>query len=58
MTDKRWVSLQVPVLVLCISPDDTRKLTPPLYVADKLDLLSLSRPWQVRWIFEVTCKYV
>lgn len=48
MIDDRWLQPKVPVLVLCVVPNATIKSVSSLEVANKLNLLSLSRPWQVR----------
>jgi len=48
MTDNKWLSDKIPVLVLCVVPEASVNSVSSLDVADQLDLLQLTRPWQVR----------
>jgi len=48
LIDDRWLQPKVPVLVLCVVPNATVQSVSSLDVANKLNLLKLSRPWQVR----------
>lgn len=47
MTDNKWLSDKIPVLVLCVVPEASVNSVSSLDVADQLDLLHLTRPWQV-----------
>lgn len=47
MLDPRWVKPNAPVLILSLVQNASTKSVPSIEVAEQLNLLNVSRPWQV-----------